>query len=54
MTPTWRHDPSGAPDDDRPGDPACLLRRVCQQCGAVADSDPPATCPQCHADMPGD
>ncbi len=40
-------------DDDRPGDPACLLRRVCPACGAVADRDPPTVCPQCHADMPG-
>jgi len=40
-------------DGDRPGDPACLLRRVCPACGAVADHDPPTVCPQCHADMPG-
>ena len=40
-------------DDDRPGDPACLLRRVCPACGTVADRDPPTVCPQCHADMPG-
>ena len=46
-----RHEP---PEDDLPGDPACLLRRVCPRCGAVADSDPPTTCPQCHADLPGD
>lgn len=38
--------------DDRPGDPVCLLRRVCQRCGSVADFDPPTTCPTCHADMP--
>ncbi len=41
-------------DDDRPGDPVCLLRRVCQQCGAVADEDPPTTCPNCGTDMPAD
>jgi hypothetical protein len=41
-------------DDDRPGDPACLLRRVCPACGAVADADPPTVCPQCHAEMPAD
>ena len=44
------------PDDfaaERPGDPACLLRRVCQSCGAVADTDPPTVCPQCGAEMPG-
>jgi len=47
-------DGPGEWQDDRPGDPACLLRRVCQQCGSVADSDPPTTCPVCHADMPAD
>jgi hypothetical protein len=41
-------------DEDRPGDPACLLRRVCPACGAVADHDPPTVCPQCHAEMPDD
>ncbi len=41
-------------DEEIPGDPACLLRRVCQRCGAVADDDPPTTCPQCHAEMPAD
>ncbi|HEX9035249.1 MAG TPA: hypothetical protein VF834_25690 [Streptosporangiaceae bacterium] len=40
-------------DDDRPGDPACLLRRVCPDCGSVADTDPPTTCPQCGAELPG-
>ena len=45
---TWRADP-----EDRPGDPACLLRRVCQACGAVADTDPPTVCPQCGSEMPG-
>jgi rubrerythrin len=39
---------------ERPGDPACLLRRVCQACGAVAESDPPTVCPQCGAELPGD
>jgi predicted Zn-ribbon and HTH transcriptional regulator len=38
---------------DRPGDPACLLPRVCQACGAVAESDPPTTCPQCGIEIPG-
>jgi rubrerythrin len=54
MTRAWRDNLDGSPDDDLPGDPACLLRRVCQQCGAVADSDPPTTCPQCRADMRAD
>ncbi len=44
----WRPDP-----EDRPGDPACLLRLVCQACGAVAESGPPATCPQCGSEIPG-
>jgi rubrerythrin len=45
-------DPAGdAPE--RPGDPACLLRRVCQACGAVAETDPPTVCPQCGSEMPG-
>jgi predicted Zn-ribbon and HTH transcriptional regulator len=37
---------------ERPGDPACLLPRVCQACGAVADTAPPTVCPQCGAEMP--
>jgi predicted Zn-ribbon and HTH transcriptional regulator len=44
----WRLDP-----EDRPGDAACLLPRVCQACGAVAESDPPTTCPQCGSEIPG-
>jgi rubrerythrin len=40
-------------EEDRPGDPACLLRRVCPECGGVADHDPPTVCPYCHTDMPG-
>jgi uncharacterized protein YeaO (DUF488 family) len=40
------------PGEDRPGDPACLLRRVCPACGSVADHDPPTTCPRCHATIP--
>jgi hypothetical protein len=45
---TWRADP-----EDRPGDPACLLPRVCQACGAVAGEDPPTICPQCGSEIPG-
>jgi rubrerythrin len=37
---------------ERPGDPACLLRRVCQACGGVAETDPPTVCPQCGAELP--
>ncbi len=40
--------------DERGGDPACWLRRVCPQCGSMADADPPTTCPVCHAAMPAD
>jgi hypothetical protein len=39
-------------EDDLPGDPVCLLRRVCQRCGSVADSDPPTICSTCQAEMP--
>ena len=42
----WRLDP-----EDQPGDAACLLPRVCQACGAVAEADPPTTCPQCGSEI---
>jgi hypothetical protein len=38
-------------DDDLPGDAPCLLRRVCPECGSVADCDPPTTCAQCGATL---
>jgi uncharacterized protein YeaO (DUF488 family) len=41
-------------DEDVPGDPACWLRRVCPVCGTIAETDPPTTCPQCHAAITGD
>ena len=41
-----------ADPDDRPGDPACLLRRVCPACGTVAGTDPPTTCRQCGTELP--
>jgi hypothetical protein len=41
-----------APEHDTPGDPVCWLKRVCPKCGALAATDPPATCPRCHAVMP--
>ncbi|HEY6279030.1 MAG TPA: hypothetical protein VIX86_22180 [Streptosporangiaceae bacterium] len=41
-------------EPDLPGDPACLLRRVCPACGSVADADPPVICPNCHAEITGD
>jgi hypothetical protein len=45
---TWRADPG-----DRAGDPVCWLPRVCQACGALADEDPPTTCPRCGSEIPG-
>ena len=30
-------------------DRAHATRRVCPECGSVADADPPTTCPSCHA-----
>jgi hypothetical protein len=45
---TWRADPG-----DRAGDPVCWLPRVCQACGALADEDPPTTCPRCGREIPG-
>jgi predicted amidophosphoribosyltransferase len=44
---------TGDTEPERPGDPVCLLRRVCPACGAVADEDPPTICPQCHAELTG-
>jgi rubrerythrin len=44
----WRLDP-----EDRPGEPVCLLPWVCQACGAMAESDPPTTCPRCGSEIPG-
>ena len=40
-------------EPERPGDPVCLLRRVCPACGSVANDDPPTTCPECHTELPG-
>lgn len=54
MNPIWKDQPYEPAEDDLPGDPACLLRRVCQQCGSVADEDPPTTCPACQAEIPAD
>lgn len=40
------------PEQERGGDPACWLRRVCPRCGSIADAEPPTTCPQCHSPIP--
>ncbi len=32
-----------------PGDAVCWLRLVCTECGTIAESEPPAKCPQCGA-----
>jgi hypothetical protein len=44
---------AGSEEPERPGDPVCLLRRVCPACGSVASEDPPTTCPQCHTEITG-
>ncbi|WP_346621058.1 hypothetical protein [Blastococcus montanus] len=44
-------DPPSTPPDEG-GDPACWLRRVCPECGGLADEDPPARCPRCGAELP--
>ena len=44
---------SGCDVEERGGDSPCWLHRVCQQCGAIADIDPPTTCSQCGAEVPG-
>jgi uncharacterized protein YeaO (DUF488 family) len=49
----WPDEAAGLGDEeDRPGDPACWLCRVCPSCGSVAPVDPPTTCPDCHAAIP--
>jgi rubrerythrin len=40
------------PVEERGGDPACWLNRVCPRCGAMTDEAPPTTCPQCRAELP--
>jgi hypothetical protein len=36
---------------ERPGDAACWLRRVCPNCGTLADADPPTFCAQCREEI---
>lgn len=31
------------------GEPACMLDRVCPECGRLADTAPPTTCGRCGA-----
>jgi uncharacterized protein YeaO (DUF488 family)/ribosomal protein S27AE len=38
--------------EERGGDPACWLNRVCPKCGEMAETEPPATCPRCHTQIP--
>jgi uncharacterized protein YeaO (DUF488 family) len=40
-------DSEAAAEQERGGDPACWLPRVCPECGALADADPPVTCHRC-------
>jgi hypothetical protein len=34
------------------GESACLLARVCPECGRLADEDPPTVCPGCGERLP--
>ena len=34
------------------GESVGWLARVCQECGALADDEPPTTCPRCGAVVP--
>ena len=43
-----------AEPDERGGDPACWLNRVCPQCGMLSDSEPPATCAECGSAIGAD
>jgi rRNA maturation endonuclease Nob1 len=55
MTLNDRDEPdSSGLEDERGGDAACWLRRVCQACGSLADADPPTTCQVCGAELTAD
>ena len=43
---------AAAAEQDSGGDPVCWLPRVCPHCGAMTDTEPPTTCPRCHAEIP--
>ncbi len=47
--PSARPELRGPEPEDRPGDSVCWLRLVCPECGTIAESEPPADCPQCGA-----
>ncbi|MFD1151541.1 hypothetical protein [Saccharothrix hoggarensis] len=34
------------------GDPVCWLSRVCPECGLFLESEPPAACERCGAEVP--
>jgi hypothetical protein len=34
------------------GDPVCWLNRVCPECGALRDEEPPVPCPRCGSTEP--
>ena len=43
-----------APAEDVGGDPVCWLHLVCPECGGLAEEQPPAQCPRCGAEIPGE
>jgi uncharacterized protein YeaO (DUF488 family) len=43
---------AAAAEQDSGGDPVCWLPRVCPRCGAMTGTEPPTTCPRCHAEIP--
>jgi hypothetical protein len=45
---------SGLDARELPGDPACWLRRVCPNCGTLAEVDPPTICEQCKREIPAE
>jgi hypothetical protein len=45
--------PGRAAPEPEGGEPACLLDRVCDACGRMADAAPPTTCPRCGAPIGG-
>jgi hypothetical protein len=40
---------SAGGDEDRGGDPACWLNRVCENCGRFVDDPQAESCPDCGA-----